>query len=110
MLIRKTQQPSDYPENQIQDAYSTSTTDTYSCNYINELFTMGVDSYQLATNGYIRLVNGLQIAWAEKSFSFTMTSWGNIYYCDLSGMPDWVVPFTRVYQKHTTSNNKQAHA
>lgn len=36
MLIRKTQQPSDYPSNQIHDAYSTSTTDTYSCNYINE--------------------------------------------------------------------------
>ena len=35
-LIRKTQQPSDYPSNQIHDAYSTSTTDTYSCNYINE--------------------------------------------------------------------------
>lgn len=35
MLIRKTQQPSDYPENQIHDAYSTSATDTYSCNYIN---------------------------------------------------------------------------
>lgn len=37
MLIRKTQQPSTYPENQIHDAYSTSTTDTYSCNYINEV-------------------------------------------------------------------------
>ena len=36
-LIRKTQQPSDYPSNQIRDAYSTSTTDTYSCNYINEV-------------------------------------------------------------------------
>ena len=35
-LIRKTQQPSDYPSNQIHDAYSTSTTDTYTCNYINE--------------------------------------------------------------------------
>ena len=38
MLIRKTQQPSDYPENQIHDAYSTSTTDTYSCNYINHKY------------------------------------------------------------------------
>ena len=34
--IKKTQQPSDYPSNQIHDAYSTSTTDTYSCNYINK--------------------------------------------------------------------------
>lgn len=38
MLIRKTQQPSAYPENQIHDAYSTSTTDTYSCNYINHKY------------------------------------------------------------------------
>ena len=37
MLIRKTQQPSTYPENQIHDAYSTSTTDTYSCNYLNAM-------------------------------------------------------------------------
>lgn len=36
MLIRKTQQPSTYPENQIHDSYSQSITDTYSCNYINE--------------------------------------------------------------------------
>lgn len=36
MLIRKTQQPADYPENSIHDSYSTSQTDTYSCNYINE--------------------------------------------------------------------------
>ena len=37
MLIRKTQQPSTYPENQIHDSYSPSATDTYSCNYINEV-------------------------------------------------------------------------
>ena len=37
MLIRKTQQPSTYPENQIHDAYSTSATDTYSCNYLNDM-------------------------------------------------------------------------
>ena len=35
-LTRKTKPPRDYPSNQIHDAYSTSTTDTYSCNYINE--------------------------------------------------------------------------
>lgn len=37
MLIRKTQQPSDYPENQIHDAYNESTSDTYSCNYLNDM-------------------------------------------------------------------------
>ena len=48
MLIRKTQQPSTYPENQIHDAYSTSATDTYSCNYINENL---INTYNLVTNG-----------------------------------------------------------
>lgn len=38
MIIRKTQQPSNYPENQIHDAYSTSATDTYTCNYINHKY------------------------------------------------------------------------
>ena len=37
MLIRKTQQPASFPDNNIHDAYSTSTTDTYSCNYINSI-------------------------------------------------------------------------
>lgn len=35
--IKKIQQSASYPENSIYDAYSTSTTDTYSCNYINEV-------------------------------------------------------------------------
>lgn len=37
MLIRKTQQPSDFPENSIHDTYNESTSDTYSCNYVNSL-------------------------------------------------------------------------
>ena len=35
MILRKTQQPSEFADNQIHDAYNTSTTDTYSCNYVN---------------------------------------------------------------------------
>lgn len=38
MIIRKTQQPSDYPENQIHDAYNESVSDTYSCNYLNNKY------------------------------------------------------------------------
>ena len=48
MLIRKTQQPSTYPENQIHDAYSTSATDTYSCNYLN---TMPLEKVLYNANG-----------------------------------------------------------
>ena len=37
MLIRKTQQPADYPSNSISNAKTTRTTNTYSCDYINSL-------------------------------------------------------------------------
>lgn len=53
MLIRKTQQPSTYPENQIHDAYSTSLTDTYSCNYINNFASPKYLLAKISTNGYI---------------------------------------------------------
>ena len=56
-LIRKTQQPSDYPSNQIHDAYSTSTTDTYSCNYINSI----VESGSNANGNYIKYADGTMI-------------------------------------------------
>ena len=56
-LIRKTQQPSDYPSNQIHDAYSTSTTDTYSCNYINSI----VESGSNANGSWIKLADGTMI-------------------------------------------------
>lgn len=54
MLIRKTQQPSDYPSNQIHDAYSTSTTDTYSCNYINNIVETGSN----ANGTYVKYSDG----------------------------------------------------
>lgn len=58
MLIRKTQQPSDYPSNQIHDAYSTSTTDTYSCNYINEA---RLEEYSTTEKIIGRWINGKPI-------------------------------------------------
>ena len=36
MIIRKTQQPSDYPSNSISNAKTTGTTNTYSCDYLND--------------------------------------------------------------------------
>ena len=53
MLIRKTQQPSTYPENQIHGAYSTSATDTYNCNYINSLASPKYLLAKISINGYI---------------------------------------------------------
>lgn len=41
MIIRKTQQPSDYPSNSISNAKTTGTTNTYSCDYINGIIESG---------------------------------------------------------------------
>ena len=41
MIIRKTQQPSDYPSNSISNAKTTGTTNTYSCDYINGIVESG---------------------------------------------------------------------
>lgn len=76
MLIRKTQQPSDYPENQIHDAYSTSTTDTYSTNYINDNFQ---PINNLVTGGRAvrtgRMIDG-QYEYVKR-FKFTRTQSGD---------------------------------
>ena len=67
-LIRKTQQPSDYPSNQIHDAYSTSITDTYSCNYINEL---GLGEYSTTEKIVGKWINGKPIY--RKTITFIKT-------------------------------------
>ena len=87
MLIRKTQQPSDYPSNQIHDAYSTSTTDTYNCNYINEAINeLSVDYIvEQGTSGiwsYRKWNSGLSECWTTTPVQFTFTEtkeWGSMY-------------------------------
>ena len=41
MIIRKTQQPSDFPTNSISNAKTTGVTNTYSCDYINGIIESG---------------------------------------------------------------------
>lgn len=87
MFIRKTQQPSDYPSNQIHDAYSTSTTDTYSCNYINEAINeLSVDYIvEQGTSdiwSYRKWNSGLVECWTTTPVKFTFTNtkaWGSVY-------------------------------
>lgn len=88
----------------IINEYSESTTDGYSANYLNNLL---VDSYKMSSNGYIRFKNGIQFAWSEANKEVTLTAWGNIYYADVTDLPNWEVPFTQVYQSHVTTNNVQ---
>jgi len=60
MIIRKTQQPSDYPSNSISNAKTTGTTNTYSCDYINELpafVEMFVNGSQELTSNNTEVIN-----------------------------------------------------
>ena len=59
-LLRKAQQPSDFADNQIHDAYSTSTTDTYSCNYINNGL---MQSGSNANGSWIKFADGTMICY-----------------------------------------------
>lgn len=62
MRIRKTQQPADYPDNQIHDAYSASTSDTYTCNYIN-----GKVIEESGAN-YVKYSDGTLKCWGKVTF------------------------------------------
>ena len=93
MLIRKTQQPSTYPENQIHDAYSTSATDTYSCNYINGI----VESGSNANGNWTKWADGTMII--DKIVSGTTnitTTWGNLYVSGNINLGNFPVSFIDV--------------
>lgn len=62
MRIRKTQQPAEYPKNQIHDAYNMSTTDTYSCNYINNI------TIEESGDNYVKYGNGTMECWGTVDF------------------------------------------
>lgn len=78
-LIRKTQQPSDYPSNQIHDTYSTSTTDTYSCNYINKQIE-NISYCKMRTNFAYKTID---------SNSTLLTGWESVFQSgDIVSEPD----------------------
>ena len=72
MIIRKTQQPSDYPSNSISNAKTTGTTNTYSCDYINGIVESG--------SNYIKFYDGTLICWSSKNVTSSITTaYGNMY-------------------------------
>ena len=90
MLIRKTQQPSTYPENKIHDSYSTSATDTYSCNYINGIVESGSN-----TNGsWTKLADGTMIINKTVSGTANITNaWGSLYISNEINLGNFPVAF-----------------
>lgn len=96
-LIRKTQQPSDYPSNSIHDAYSISTTDTYSCNYINGI----IESGSNANGSWIKFADGTMIITQNftKNIAATTKDTGTyIYYGGVNegDIPSYPQTFTSI--------------
>ena len=90
MIIRKTQQPSTYPENQIHDAHNTSATDTYSCNYINGI----VESGSNANGNWTKWADGTMIVNKTVSGTANITNaWGSLYISNEINLGNFPVVF-----------------
>ena len=75
MIIRKTQQPSDYPSNSISNAKTTGTTNTYSCDYINSLDEKILDIYSTSEQIVGKDENGKNVY--KRTFSGTTNDTSN---------------------------------
>lgn len=93
--IKKIQQPASYPENSIYDAYSTSTTDTYSCNYINSI----VESGSNENGSWIKWADGTMICYKRQAFNNVAitTTWGTLYESKKLELGDFPQPFVGNY-------------
>lgn len=76
MIIRKTQQPSDFPTNSISNAKTTGITNTYSCDYINGI----VESGSNEKGNWIKFVDGTMITYQNVDITLSVTeAWGGIF-------------------------------
>ena len=70
MIIRKTQQPSDYPSNSISNAKTTGITNTYSCDYLNDT----IDNSRLKSAILVILNESTEVtltgAWVQSKIPF----------------------------------------
>ena len=83
MIIRKTQQPSDYPSNSISNAKTTGVTNTYSCDYINGI----VESGSNENGNWIKYNDGTMICTKSIGVSFdTYSQDGTMYFYDLTNL------------------------
>lgn len=76
MIIRKTQQPSDFPTNNISNAKTTGTTNTYSCDYINGI----VESGSNDNGNWIKYSDGTMITYQNVNITLSVTeAWDGIF-------------------------------
>lgn len=61
MLIRKTQQPAEFPDNSIHGAYTESDSDTYTCNFINNAMSFSSGSNE--NGSWLKYPDGTMICY-----------------------------------------------
>lgn len=84
MIIRKTQQPSDYPSNSISNTKTTGVTNTYSCDYINGI----VESGSNETGNWTKFVDGTMICNCSVTRNIANTNaWNNLFIGDIENIP-----------------------
>ena len=84
MIIRKTQQPSDYPSNSISNVKTTGTTNTYSCDYINGIIESGSNE----KGNWIKFVDGTMICNCSVTRNIANTNaWNNLFIGDIQNIP-----------------------
>ena len=84
MIIRKTQQPSDYPSNSISNVKTTGTTNTYSCDYINGI----VESGSNANGNWVKFIDGTMICNCTVTRNIANTNaWNNLFIGDIQNIP-----------------------
>lgn len=97
------QEAQDTQNAKVKTTYSTSDTDTYSCNYINGIIESGSN-----TNGeYIKYADGTMICTSARRFEnvAVTTAWGSLYdspSLELGNMPEVFVSIPKVF---ITSHN-----
>lgn len=103
--IKKIQQPASYPENSIYDAYSTSTTDTYSCNYINSIIESGSNE----NGSWIKWADGTMICYLNRGYSANedFVADGSIFLKDFDG---WTFPKPFIITPFVQVTNRSANA
>lgn len=65
-----------------------------------------VESSLQLSAGYIKYSNGFMLQWQEKTQTVTASSYGNLYYADIT-MSNWAVPFTTIFQTIQTVDQPQ---
>ena len=89
MIIRKTQQPSDYPSNIISNVKTTGTTNTYSCDYINGI----VESGSNENGNWVKYADGTMICTHSFNVNAETTTQNNIFWSGWLSSKSYPVPF-----------------